>query len=393
MLIDRRLVWQFDWLLLAITFLIPLISLVVLYSAGYEADGAKVSLWFYELQVFSPAFIRQLFNLLLGLLALLFGLSLSPKLLFRIAPFFYIIGVILLVGVLQFGEVANGARRWLDIGGVRIQPAEFMKFSLVLYLARVLNKLGIKEGGYTLKELLYPATILAIPFFLIVVQPDLGTALALGGIGVGMLLFAGIRLKLFLLLLILPNVIFIPIQLDPYKPLAFSLLKPYQQRRVAALLDPSSDIQGSGWHIHQSKIAVGSGQITGKGFMQGSQTQLLFLPEHTTDFIFSVLAEEWGFIGCTLVLLLYVALIYRILHVVHRARDSFLAFIAFGYGTQIFIHVLVNVGMVIGLLPVVGIPLPLFSYGGTSVVSVLFGIGLVLGVAMRRNVHINHNIY
>jgi rod shape determining protein RodA len=303
----------------------------------------------------------------------LFGLSLSPKLLFRIAPFFYIIGVILLVGVLQFGEVANGARRWLDIGGVRIQPAEFMKFSLVLYLARVLNKLGIKEGGYTLKELLYPATILAIPFFLIVVQPDLGTALALGGIGVGMLLFAGIRLKLFLLLLILPNVIFIPIQLDPYKPLAFSLLKPYQQRRVAALLDPSSDIQGSGWHIHQSKIAVGSGQITGKGFMQGSQTQLLFLPEHTTDFIFSVLAEEWGFIGCTLVLLLYVALI--------------------GYGTQIFIHVLVNVGMVIGLLPVVGIPLPLFSYGGTSVVSVLFGIGLVLGVAMRRNVHINHNIY
>ena len=151
-----------------------------------------------------------------------------------------------------------------------------------------------------------------------------------------------------------------------------------------ALFDPEVDVQGSGWHIHQSKIAVGSGQLLGKGFLRGSQTQLEFLPEHTTDFIFSVLAEEWGFVGSGLLLFLYFFLLYRILFVVSRSRDLFAALIAFGVGAQIFFHIFVNIGMVIGLLPVVGLPLPLMSYGGSSVVSTLFSLGLVLGMAMRR---------
>lgn len=385
MWIDRRLVLQFDWLLFALTFSVPVVGLVVLFSAGYESQGKILDFPFFSMEVKSPVAARQVMNLLVGLGALIFGLLLPPKFLFRLSPIIYFLGLTLLVGVLLFGTVSHGSRRWFALGSFNVQPSELMKFAVILMLARVLGKTPPVNGGYGLKGLFVPLLIILVPFALIVKQPDLGTGLALGATGCMMVLFMGVQKKILAAVLIFASILLVPTQTVPYKPLVLEALKPYQQRRVMDLLNPGTDIQGSGWHIHQSKIAVGSGQLIGKGLLQGSQTQLEFLPEHTTDFIFSVLAEEWGFLGSLFLLFLYFFLLYRILFVAGRSRDLFAALIAFGVGAQIFVHIFVNIGMVIGLLPVVGLPLPLMSYGGSSVVSTLFSMGLVLGVAMRRS--------
>jgi rod shape determining protein RodA len=206
-------------------------------------------------------------------------------------------------------------------------------------------------------------------------QPDLGSAMAFLAIGSLMLLFAGIRR-----ITIISGLVIAMIAV----PMGWPFLKQHQKLRVQVWLDPEKDPKGSGYHIIQSKIAVGSGGLLGKGFTQGSQSQLAFLPEHTTDFIFSVLAEEWGFIGSGAVLALYFLLLSRILRVSSRARDLWSALVVFGIASLIFFHLLINIGMVVGLLPVVGLPLPLFSYGGSSVVTILVGLGLVLGISMRR---------
>ncbi len=214
---------------------------------------------------------------------------------------------------------------------------------------------------------------------LIMKQPDLGTSLAVGGIGFMMVVFMGIRRKALISMLFSGLAIIV---------FAWNWLHPYQQRRVKVLFDPEADRLGAGYQIIQSKIAVGSGGFWGKGYLQGTQTQLQFLPEHTTDFVFSVLAEEWGFVGCTVVLLLYLFLMYRLLRVVQRSHSLFAGLVAFGVAAYIFFHAMVNIGMVIGLLPVVGLPLPLFSAGGSSIMSVLFLLGVVLGISMRRSVFV-----
>ena len=384
MWVDRRLIMHFDWLLFALTFSVPIIGLLVLYSAGYEMEARNVTFPFFSMEVTSPAATRQAVNLLAGLFAMLMGVLISPRFLQRISPFVYFVGIALLVGVLLFGTVSNGSRRWFALGAFNVQPSELMKFALIMMLARVLAKSPPESGSYGLKSLLIPVFLVLLPVGLIIKQPDLGTGLALFGTGTMMVLFMGVHRRILLFALVTFSVLMAPTSFTPYKPLVLDFLKPYQQRRVMDLFDPETDVQGSGWHIHQSKIAVGSGQLLGKGFLRGSQTQLEFLPEHTTDFIFSVLAEEWGFVGSLLLLFLYFFLLYRILFVVSRSRDLFSALIAFGVGAQIFFHIFVNIGMVIGLLPVVGLPLPLMSYGGSSVVSTLFSLGLVLGAAMRR---------
>jgi rod shape determining protein RodA len=210
---------------------------------------------------------------------------------------------------------------------------------------------------------------------LIMKQPDLGTALSLGIVGVGQILFVGVRPKTLITTILLVAVCAYP---------AWHMLHDYQQRRVLVLLDPEADPQGSGYHITQSKIAVGSGEFLGKGYRQGTQTQLEFLPEHTTDFVFSVLAEEWGFVGCVLMLSLFYGLISVMLRIAQRSRDLFACLVTIGVTIQFFAHVFINIGMVIGLMPVVGIPLPLVSYGGSSMLSLMFGLGIVQGVSMRR---------
>lgn len=374
--IDRRLLTHFDWLLFGFTLLVPLLGLVVLYSAGYDPDSTIDILGWFELNFRSAACFKQALYLFVGLLVMAIGMSVPSQVFHRYSFVVYGVAVLLLVLVAGFGVVVNGSRRWLDLGAMKLQPAEFMKLGLIVALARVLSKSLPKNGSsYSLKELLIPGVLILLPMGLIMEQPDLGTALSLAAVGIAQILFVGVRPKVLIGVVVAVCALAYP---------AWTSLHDYQQRRIMVLLDPEADPQGSGYHITQSKIAVGSGELFGKGFQKGTQTQLEFLPEHTTDFVFSVLAEEWGFVGCTLMIGIFFCLIACMLRVAHRSRDMFACLLVIGITAQIFAHIVINIGMVIGLLPVVGIPLPLVSYGGSSLLSLLFGLGIVQGVSMRR---------
>jgi len=374
-LIDRRLIQAFDWGLFGAFQLIPLAGMVVLYSAGFDSDSTASFLPWLSKYVPSPALVRQISFILIGLVVMMMAVALPTVWLQRSAYVLYAIIIIALIAVLLFGRVSNGSRRWLTFGPLNIQPAEAMKLALILTFARYLSRHPPPEGGYKFVSILIPLAIVGVPMLLVMKQPDLGTALMLGGIGMSMLLFVGIRRRVLVSMLVLA--------IGAAYPL-WNMLHDYQQKRVLMLFNPETDAQGSGYHIIQSIIAVGSGGFAGKGFLRGTQSQLEFLPEHSTDFIFSVLAEEWGFIGCVVVILLYALFLYRLLRVAQRSRDLFGTLVAVGVSALIFIHVFVNIGMVIGLLPVVGIPLVLFSYGGSSLISTMFSIGVVLGISMRR---------
>jgi rod shape determining protein RodA len=286
----------------------------------------------------------------------------------------YAVGILLLVAVLLSGKTVSGSKRWLDLGVVVAQPSELMKPLLVMALARYFAKQE-KRGGYRLRNLGIPAGMVLLPVLLILVEPDLGTAALLLIIAASMTLLVGVSANSLLLL-----AGFSMCSL----PLFWFLMKGYQRQRILTLLDPGRDPLGAGYHIIQSKIAVGSGQFWGKGFLHGTQSHLKFIPEHHTDFIFSVLAEEWGFWGSVLFLGLLLCLILRGLGVARRSRDQFGALLAFGVTATIFWHVAVNVAMVLGMLPVVGIPLPLVSYGGSSAVVTMASIGILLNVGMRK---------
>lgn len=374
-LIDRRLIQAFDWGLFGAFLLIPLAGMVVLYSAGFDSDSTASFLPWLSKYVPSPALVRQISFILIGLVVMMMAVALPTVWLQRSAYVLYAIIIIALIAVLLFGRVSNGSRRWLTFGPLNIQPAEAMKLALILTFARYLSRHPPPEGGYKFVSILIPLAIVGVPMLLVMKQPDLGTALMLGGIGMSMLLFVGIRRRVLVSMLVLAVGAAYPL---------WNMLHDYQQKRVLMLFNPETDAQGSGYHIIQSIIAVGSGGFAGKGFLRGTQSQLEFLPEHSTDFIFSVLAEEWGFIGCVVVILLYALFLYRLLRVAQRSRDLFGTLVAVGVSALIFIHVFVNIGMVIGLLPVVGIPLVLFSYGGSSLISTMFSIGVVLGISMRR---------
>lgn len=374
--VDRRLLPHFDWTLFAFTLGIPLVGLLVLYSAGYDPDS-RVDLWSWlDFEFKSIACAKQAIYLTSGLVLMAVGLAIPTQWLQRYSFLVYAIALALLVMVAGFGVVINGSRRWLNLGFCKLQPAEFMKLALIVTMARVLSKAPPRDShSYSFRELIIPGLIIAVPMVLIMEQPDLGTALSLAAVGLGQILFVGVRPKVIVSVVVAILVLAYP---------AWHSLHQYQQRRIMVLLNPEADPQGSGYHITQSKIAVGSGELFGKGFQKGTQTQLEFLPEHTTDFVFSVLAEEWGFVGCTFVLALYFCLIALLLRVAHRGRDLFSCLLVVGITAQVFAHLVINVGMVIGLMPVVGIPLPLVSYGGSSLLSLLFGFGLVQGVSMRR---------
>jgi rod shape determining protein RodA len=367
---------HFDWALFAFTVFIPLCGLVVLYSAGYDEDAVVDLFGFISVPFASAACLKQAVYFALGLLVMVIGMSIPTHIFQRYAFVIYALGVALLLAVDTVGVVVKGSQRWLDLGGFNLQPAECMKFGLLLAIARVIAKSPPREGQlYSYRDLLVPCAIIGLPMVLIMKQPDLGTALSLAIVGCGQLLFVGIRPRTLLVSVLALAVLAIP---------SWHMLHDYQQRRVLVLLDPESDPQGSGYHITQSKIAVGSGEFLGKGYREGTQTQLEFLPEHTTDFVFSVLAEEWGFIGCFFLLSVFLGLLTVMLRIAHRSRDLFACMITVGVTTQLFAHIFINIGMVIGLMPVVGIPLPLVSYGGSSMLSLMFGIGVVQGVSMRR---------
>jgi len=348
--------WRIDWLLTGLLLALMVAGLFVLYSAAEQDIG---TVW------------RQAVRLGLGVAVMLVLVQVPPRLLQLWAPWLYVLAMVLLVAVLLFG-VGRGAQRWLDLGVLRFQPSEAAKLALPLMLAAILARRPLPPGWV---DLLAGLLLIGLPVALIVLQPDLGTAVLVAASGLCILFLAGMRWRLILAMGALVAVCL---------PVVWINLHAYQQHRVLTFFNPENDPLGQGWNIIQSKIAVGSGGLTGKGWTHGSQSHLEFLPEPHTDFIFSVLAEEFGFIGVMVVLGLYAAIVLRAMFLASQCRDAFGRLLSGALVLLFFLYVVVNVGMVSGLLPVVGVPLPLLSYGGTSAVTLLAGFGIVMGLYSRR---------
>ncbi len=316
----------------------------------------------------------QLIWFTLGFIVMTASFSFSYRVLERWAHPLYVVCVLLLLGVVVFGKLAGGSRRWLALGPIHLQPSELIKIAMVLVLAKYFSK-GSDPRGFILKELIRPMLMTGLPFALIVIQPDLGTAGLVALIAVTMALFVKVERRALILLVAFAGATI---------PFVWSLLKDYQKQRILTFLNPDQDPLGAGYHIIQSKIAIGSGMIFGKGYLQGTQNALSFLPEEHTDFIFSVLAEEWGAVGSMVVLLLFLVLILWGLNIAHRCRDPFGNILAIGITALLAWQVMINIGMTMGLMPVVGVPLPLISYGGSSTLTVAICIGLLMNISMRR---------
>jgi rod shape determining protein RodA len=293
----------------------------------------------------------------------------------RVAIPFYLVTLALLVAVLLFAPVVKGSQRWLVLGPVRMQPAELSKLALLLILARWLHRRATVPD-LRLRDLVVPTTLVALPVLLVLREPDLGTSLLLALMAGSMLLFARIRTQ-SLFWLAAGSV-------AAAGSAWLFFLHDYQKRRVLTFLDPDRDPLGAAYHAIQSQIAVGSGGLFGKGFGQGSQSQLDFLPEQQTDFVFSVLGEEWGFVGAAIVLALYLGILIRGLMIAHASKDLFGSYLALGVVAMFFWAGVINIGMVIGVLPVVGVPLPLLSYGGSALLTCMLALGLLMNVSMRR---------
>jgi rod shape determining protein RodA len=361
--IDRRLAAHFDWPLLACTLLIVACGLLSVLSATHSSG-----------RLVSPLVVRQALWAGAGIVCMLAALSFDYHWLERYGWIPYVLAILLLVVVALMGASGGGARRWIALGPFSLQPSEFAKLALIVALARHLHRQA-GETALRMRAPLVPLLLLAPVVALILKQPDLGTAVVLCMTTGLLLLMAGLRLRL---------VLAVAAVVIPAVPYLWHHLKPYQQRRILTFIDPQADPLGAGYHIIQSKIAIGSGLVQGKGFLHGTQNHLNFLPEQHTDFIFAVFAEEWGFIGSCILVALYAALLMRCFVIAFRARDSFGVLLAFGLTAGIFCQVFVNMGMAMGILPVVGVTLPFFSYGGSSMLACMAAIGLLMNISMRR---------
>ena len=287
---------------------------------------------------------------------------------YKNAYFFYSICVSLLFITLFFGLMASGSRRWLDLYFLNLQPSEIMKIAIIVCFARYYHRIQTAEiQNY--KFILVPLILLLIPCYLVLQQPDLGTSILIAGTGVIIIWLAGLNIKYF---------VYSTLLLIVSLPFVVSLLKPYQKSRILTFFNPDRDPLGAGYQIIQSKIAIGSGGFFGKGFLKGTQSYLEFLPEKHTDFIFTLFSEEFGFIGSIILLLLYILLIYRIISIGFYAKSFFSKLFCFGFASAIFLYIFVNISMVLGLLPIVGAPLPIMSYGGSSMLSIMLGLSIVM---------------
>lgn len=314
------------------------------------------------------------FGMGMGITALII-LFFHYSLLSRLAYFIYFANVILLAAVLVAGKSSLGAQRWIGFGAFRIQPSEFMKLSMVICLAKYFET-DRTVGGYGFKDLLLPGVLVGIPALLIMKQPDLGTALIVLACFGSMMLFLRVK-KHVILTLALVGVFALPAAYQ-------FALKPYQQRRIQTFIDPMSDPKGSGYNSIQSMIAVGSGQLWGKGYRKGTQSQLNFLPEHHTDFIFSVFSEEHGFAGCMLLLTGYMFFLLNGMSIAYQSHDKFGFLLAFGIMSIYFWHIFINMGMVMGMLPIVGVPLPFMSYGGSALITAMLGVSILTNIANKK---------
>ena len=287
---------------------------------------------------------------------------------YRQAYIFYILGILLLLLVIFFGISASGSKRWINFFIMNLQPSELMKIAIIVCFARYYHRIQSSDIQ-SYKYLLQPIILLLIPCYLVITQPDLGTAILIAGSGLAIIWLAGLNLKYFIYsgLILLVSL-----------PFVISILKPYQKSRILTFFNPDRDPLGAGYQIIQSKIAIGSGGFLGKGFLQGTQSYLEFLPEKHTDFIFTLFSEEFGFVGSMVLILLYALLIYRIIRIGFSSRSFFAKLYCFGFASALFLYIFVNIAMVVGLLPIVGAPLPIMSYGGSSMLSIMLGLGIVM---------------
>jgi len=361
--LDRKHLENFDLILFITVFLITAIGVVAIYSAGYDPVTSTVKKYY----------VKQIYWLALSYLMFLLFSLIGHKKLVRYAYIFYFIGLLVLLFVLISGHIGMGARRWIAVGGFRVQPSEIFKFIWVIFLARLYLSFGTNKLGMIdiLKKFIWAIP----PFALIFLQPDLGTAGTFLVIWGMILLVIGIKRMTFII---------IAVSLVMAAPVMWSQMKPYQKKRVITFMNPEADPFGSGYHVIQSKIAIGSGGLTGKGFLKGTQSHLKFIPERHTDFIFSVIAEEFGLVGSLFIISLFIFLLLRIMLVSLNAKEPAGKLICIAVSGFIFFQFYVNVAMTAGMMPVVGIPMPLVSYGGSSLLTFMSMLGLVNGVAMRR---------
>lgn len=346
-----------DGPLLINLFMLITLGLFILYSAEHE--------W--------AVLNRQIIRFLLAFLLMIGVAQISPRVLKQAAPILYFGGLVLLIAVLVLGYWAKGGQRWLDLGIFRFQPSEIMKLAVPLMLARYLDEQALPPS---FKTLFISLCLIILPVLLVAKQPDLGTAILILSTGCFVIFFAGISWK---------HVFAFCGVVMAGLPIAWFSLRDYQRERVLVFLDSERDPLGTGYHIIQSKIAIGSGGLYGKGWLNGTQSQLEFLPERTTDSIFAVFGEEFGLVGCLVLLLLYLCIIIRGLYIGVQAQDTFSRLLSGSLIMTVFVYVFVNVGMVTGLLPVVGIPLPLISYGGTALVTLMVSFGILMSVHTHRN--------
>lgn len=349
-----------DLILLLLVCLACVVGMFIVYSAS---------------SMDSNVLIKHSFRVLAGLIAMLCIAQVPPVVLQRLAPKLYLFAVLLLVAVLFIGVMGKGAQRWLDLGFMRLQPSEIMKLAMPMMVAWWLNNYPLPVG---FKQLIVSFFIVLIPSVLIILQPDLGTALLIAASGIIVIFLAGISWKLI--------VVVVGSACAAVPAMFYFVLHDYQQRRILTLFDPWQDPLGDGYHTIQSMIAIGSGGLSGKGWVNGTQSQLDFLPERHTDFIFSVFAEELGFIGFGLLLVLYLIIVLRCLSIAFNTRSIFARLLAGSITMTFFFYVFVNIGMVAGILPVVGVPLPLISYGGTSMVTLMVGFGMLMAIHSHRDI-------
>jgi rod shape determining protein RodA len=355
---------DFDWLLMGLVLAICVAGVLEIYSA---TRGTK----------FAGAHIRQVYWVLGGLFVMFVVSRINYHVLLEQVPWMYVLSLVSLVAVLLFGRSYLGARRWIKIGGgMHIQPSEWVKLILILAVAKYFSDARQRECNVS--DIVKAGLMVGVPMLLVLAQPDLGTALTYMPIALMGLFLGGLRLKHGVAIVLLAAMM---------APVAWHVLKPYQRERLTSFMQPEADYHGSGYQVIQSLIAVGSGGVSGKGFGQGTQIQGSFLPVPQTDFIFAALAEEHGFVGAVAILLLYFVVLMRLIHNAQTAPDRSGTFVVMGVVAVLTFHILVNVGMVVGFMPVTGIPLPLMSYGGSSVLFTFLALGMVMNIRMRRFVN------
>lgn len=363
-MLNRRLLRNLDFVTIILVGLLIVISLIIIGSATHINTPSEDRYWYVE---------RQGVFALINVVIIFVMLNFDYRSLGKFANVLYAINLAMLLAVMFVGQSALGAQRWIQIGPISLQPSEFSKLIMIIAMANMLDKRSGKLDSF--KDLIPIFLYMGIPFLLVLKQPDLGTSLVFLAILFGMLFIAGINTR-HLMAIFGAGIAFMPI--------FWHFLKDYQKKRLTVFIDPNVDPLGSGYHIIQSKIAIGSGMLFGKGLFGGTQSQLNFLPENHTDFIFAVIGEELGFIGAAIILFLYFLLLYRGIKIAGVARDNFGTLLATGITSMLTFHVLVNVGMTAGIMPVTGIPLPFMSYGVSALTTNMISIGILLNIYMRR---------